>query len=135
MESNLLLKFTSYINSQVLVFNFQKDAQAGLCYSQTPEDRFSRIEAHLVLFQQFFTADITQQKPSIFHEYFFRNETSPVHHSLCDSYQFFGKLNKKIYELQHEISSNGVCATSKGSDQPAHTHSLIRALASRLNIL
>ena len=28
-----------------------------------------------------------------------------------------------------------VCATSKGSDQPAHTRSLIRAFASCLNIL
>ena len=28
-----------------------------------------------------------------------------------------------------------ICATSKGSDQPAHTRSLIRAFASRLNIL
>ena len=28
-----------------------------------------------------------------------------------------------------------VCATSKGSDQPAHTRSLIRAFAYRLNIL
>ena len=27
-----------------------------------------------------------------------------------------------------------VCAASKGSDQPAHTRSLIRAFASRLNI-
>ena len=27
-----------------------------------------------------------------------------------------------------------VCATSKGSDQPAHTRSLVRAFASRLNI-
>ena len=27
-----------------------------------------------------------------------------------------------------------VCATSNGSDQPAHTRSLIRAFASRLNI-
>ena len=33
-----------------------------------------------------------------------------------------------------EISNNVVCATSKGSDQPAHTRSLIRAFASRLNI-
>ena len=33
------------------------------------------------------------------------------------------------------ISNNVVCATSKGSDQPAHTRSLIRAFASRLNIL
>ena len=38
-------------------------------------------------------------------------------------------------EPWREISSNVVCATSKGSDQPAHTHRLIRAFASRLNIL
>ena len=35
----------------------------------------------------------------------------------------------------HEISKNLVDVTSKGSDQPAHTHSLIKAFASRLNIL
>ena len=40
-----------------------------------------------------------------------------------------------IKKSQHEISNNVVCATSKGSDQPAHTCSLIRAIASRLNIL
>ena len=40
----------------------------------------------------------------------------------------------RIYETQHEISNNVVCATSKASDQPAHTRSLIRACASRLNI-
>ena len=40
-----------------------------------------------------------------------------------------------INEPRHEISNNVVCATSKGSDQPAHTHRLIRAFASRLNIL
>ena len=39
------------------------------------------------------------------------------------------------YEPVHEISNNVVCATSKASDQPAHTCSLIRAFASRLNIL
>ena len=38
-------------------------------------------------------------------------------------------------EPRHEISNNVVCATSKASDQPAHTRSLIRAFASRLNIL
>ena len=38
-----------------------------------------------------------------------------------------------IIEPQHEISNNVVCATSKGSDQPAHTRrSLVRAFASRL---
>ena len=40
-----------------------------------------------------------------------------------------------IFEPWHEISNNVVCATSKASDQPAHTCSLIRAFASRSNIL
>ena len=44
-------------------------------------------------------------------------------------------LHKYIIEPQDEISNNVVCATSKGSDQPAHTRSLIRAFARRLNIL
>ena len=34
-----------------------------------------------------------------------------------------------------EMSNNVVCTTSKASDQPAHTRSLSRAFASRLNIL
>ena len=38
-------------------------------------------------------------------------------------------------EPVHEISNNVVCATSKSSDQPVRTHSLIRAFARRLNIL
>ena len=45
------------------------------------------------------------------------------------------KCNKRTYyEPLHEISNNVVCATSKGSDQPAHTRRLIRAFATRLNI-
>ena len=39
------------------------------------------------------------------------------------------------YEQSHEISNNVICATSKASDQPVHMRSLIRAFASRLNIL
>ena len=39
------------------------------------------------------------------------------------------------YKPVHEISNNVVCATSKGSDQPAHMRSLIRAFASRLKKL
>ena len=35
----------------------------------------------------------------------------------------------------HGISNNVVCATSKASDLPAHTRSLIRAFASGLHIL
>ena len=43
----------------------------------------------------------------------------------------------KIIKVEpwHEISNNVACATSKGSDLPAHMHSLIRAFASHLNIL
>ena len=37
-----------------------------------------------------------------------------------------------IIEPVHEISNSVECATSKASDQPAHTLSLIRAFASRL---
>ena len=44
-------------------------------------------------------------------------------------------IHVSIFEPRHEISNNVVCATSKASDQPAHTRSLIRAFASRLNIL
>ena len=44
-------------------------------------------------------------------------------------------LPTSIYEPRNEISNNVVCATSKASDQPAHTGSLIRAFTSRLNIL
>ena len=45
------------------------------------------------------------------------------------------KLDKTSNEPVHEISNNVVCATSKASDQPAHTRSLIRAFANRLSIL
>ena len=38
-------------------------------------------------------------------------------------------------EPVHKISNNVVCATSKVSDQPAHTRSLIRAFACRLSVL
>ena len=45
-------------------------------------------------------------------------------------------MQKKInIEPMHEISNNMLCATSKASDQPAHTRSLIRAFASRLRSL
>ena len=45
------------------------------------------------------------------------------------------KLVNIIIEPRHEISNNVVCATSKASDQPAHSRSLIRTFASRSNIL
>ena len=37
----------------------------------------------------------------------------------------FATLNFIINEPVHEISNNVVCATSKASDQPAHTRRLI----------
>ena len=40
-----------------------------------------------------------------------------------------------IYEPQQEIFNNVACATSKGSDQQAHTRRLIRAFACRSIIL
>ena len=52
---------------------------------------------------------------------------------------FIRLINRFIYKFKFEpwlkISNNVVCATSKGSDQPAPTRSLIRAFTSRLNIL
>ena len=47
----------------------------------------------------------------------------------------FTKGQYFIIEPRHDISNNVVSATSKASDQPAHTRSLIRAFASRLNNL
>ena len=40
-----------------------------------------------------------------------------------------------LFELRHQISNNVVCVTNKGSDQPVPMRSLLRAFASRLNIL
>ena len=46
----------------------------------------------------------------------------------------FGDCNI-IIEPRHKISNNVVSATSKASDQTAHTRRLIRAFSCRLNIL
>ena len=54
---------------------------------------------------------------------------------LDDQYINNSSALQNIIEPRHETSNNVVSATSKGSDQPAHTCSLIRAFASRLNIL
>ena len=54
---------------------------------------------------------------------------------LCNTNSIPVKLdNNIIIEPRHEIFNNLVCATSKGSDQTAHTRSLIRAFASHLNM-
>ena len=51
------------------------------------------------------------------------------------SFQSTKQFNHLFISCPHGISINAVCATSKCSEQPAHTHSLIRASASRWNIL
>ena len=55
-------------------------------------------------------------------------------HGICITY-LNCICNNHIIEPRHELFNNVECAISKGSDQPAHKHSLIRAFASRLNIL
>ena len=44
-------------------------------------------------------------------------------------------LELYVNEPLHEIPNNVLCATIRASDQPAHTRNLIRAFASRLDIL
>ena len=63
---------------------------------------------------------------------------SKVKHDLIHQDHCLHHSAKTCYlqlELGHEISNYVVCATSKASDQPAHTRSLIRAFASGLTIL
>ena len=47
----------------------------------------------------------------------------------------FAVISACSNEPRHDIYINVVCATSKDSDQPEHTRSLISAFASRMNIL
>ena len=61
---------------------------------------------------------------------------------MCSLYLFWQPDNRKninrmvfIFEPQHKIFNNVICGTNKGSDQPAHMPSLIRAFTSCLNIL
>ena len=53
---------------------------------------------------------------------------------LNSRYIVIGVTLHLTFEPRHEISNNVVCATSQGSDQPAHRHSLIRAFTSCLNV-
>ena len=72
-----------------------------------------------------FLTKVTHMRlPSIYLNMFFSVTTRPIEL----------KIELK-FEPVHEISNNVVYATSKASDQPAHTCSLIRAFASRLSIL
>ena len=51
------------------------------------------------------------------------------------SLPFLANDGERAIIYHYEISNNVVCGTSKGSDQPAHMRSLIRAFASHLNTL
>ena len=63
---------------------------------------------------------------------------SKVQHELIHQDHCLHHSAKTCYlqlKPRHEISNYVVCATSKASDQPAHTRSLIRTFASCLTIL
>ena len=82
----------------------------------------------------------TAARPSGYKTFFMLNTTDI---DVSCSNQLNLLINDKVtknfgiltFEPWHDIPNNVVCATSKGSDQPAHTRSLIRAFASRFNIL
>ena len=61
-------------------------------------------------------------------------EVSKSHEQAVIMWVLTGRV-PTAFEPQHEVSNNVVCVTSKGSDQPVHMRSLIRAFASPLNIL
>ena len=78
--------------------------------------------------------------PNIFLSINCSKEPSHLDHSFEYQQNMFCLRNNNflifnLYEPWHEISKNVVCASSKASNRPAHTHSLIRAFASCLNIL
>ena len=67
-------------------------------------------------------------------EYFSPCPTSYIKLSNAQRKTLFTDTNQITNEPRLEISNSVVCATSKDSDQPVHTRSLISAFASRLNI-
>ena len=135
-----------------------------LCCSQTSEDRFSRAEAHMSLAsflwakgKQCISRSHTPECDRYVRALYclirvstvcFQNihkdlkkklntttlKTNELVQLIVGNFIWL-KPNNRTFEPWHNISYNVVCATSKGSDQPAHTRSLIRAFASHLNIL
>ena len=65
----------------------------------------------------------------------FKKDLKKTVKNISEELETLSRTHSIIIEPLHEISNNVVYATSKVSDQPAHTRSLIRAFASRLNIL
>ena len=101
--------------------------------------RSARIVKHCRLFDflhagQFFTLLLSYS--DIFQKSFFKNAVRVSNRLDPDKdHLIWDRCKLFTNEPQHEISNNVVCATSKGSDQSAHTRSLVRAFASHLNIL
>ena len=79
--------------------------------------------------------DISVDKTSAIKFRFDRFSRSYAIHLFSNFFVSSKHFSKYHNEPVHEISNNVVCATSKSSDQLAHTRSLIRAFASRLSIL
>ena len=60
---------------------------------------------------------------------------SKARSELLASFIVLLRISRKENEPVDEISNDVVCGTSKASDQPAHTRSLIRAFTGHLSIL
>ena len=72
------------------------------------------------------------------HPHHYHHRHRNLHHHLLSKRNFIAyqaTMMQLWNEPRHEISNNVICATSKASNQPAHTHSLIKAFAGRLYIL
>ena len=65
----------------------------------------------------------------------FMNTQIVLQANITGPFQHVHPRSLVTFEPWHGISNNLICATSKTSDQPAHTRSLIRAFAGRLDIL
>ena len=103
---------------------------------QTPKNVASDQVLHCLLTEVSFKIwikmkNITQQ-PWILN---WTGQSIRMGHSIRHTLVKFDPSLSIIIEPVHKISNNVVCATSKASDQPAQTRSLIRAFASRLSIL
>ena len=66
---------------------------------------------------------------------YFHDDVCLLDLNLSLNIAYFIIMDFQWNEPVHEITNNVVYATSKASDKPAHTRSLIRAFACRLNIL
>ena len=125
--------------------SYSEPHSGGSVYSDL--DHVSFYILTLTLLSGTFSPKFTHKKDEKFYSVYRRGQCSlclvvegqsiPV--TFPQVYQFTLQLTSLcteiIVELRHEISTNVVGGTSKGSDQPGQRRSLIRVFASRLNIL